>query len=651
MFANSRRLAERLTARLNEIYAERLEPRRPRPSECDRRPRRRLAPSAARTGRQPPTARPQLMGAVRQHRRRPAAPRPRPPRLGHEGAARRSSRTTSSPAGCAASSRPRARSSSASTWARSTSSSRSSRRRRSPAACSASAAPGTRWARSREGVHVPQAPRRPHPRRGRRRADARRADRGDSPSRRTRSTSSPSRPSPPPPSSRSTSRSGSTPCGAARRSRPCRARAYDATLDLLSGPYPSDEFAELRPRIVWDRVAGTLTGRPGAQRLAVTSGGTIPDRGHVRRLHRRATDRPAPARRVGELDEEMVYESRVGDVFALGATSWRIQEITHDRVLVTPAFGQPGRRAVLEGRRPRPARRARPGDRRVHPRASTRRRRRTPRDRRRRRRASTRAAVDNLVAFLAEQRRPPGTCRPTAPSSSSASATSSATGGSSCTPRTACRCTRRGRSRSARASASGSASTARRSPATTASSCASPTPTPSRPAPSCSCSSRRARATSSPSEVGGSALFAVPVPRVRRPGAAAAPLQPRASGRRSGSSGSGRRSCSTSRASTRASRSSSRRCARCCRTSTTCPRSPSSTAADREPRASASSRSRPSTPSPFARVAAVRLRRRVHVRGRLPARRTPGRRAVASTRRCSPSCSAGPSCASCSTRR
>ena len=124
--------------------------------------------------------------------------------------------------------------------------------------------------------------------------------------------------------------------------------ADTATLDLLSGLYPSDEFAELRPRIVWDRVAGTLTGRPGAQRLAVTSGGTIPDRG-LFGVFMAGTDGPAGTRRVGELDEEMVYESRVGDVFALGATSWRIEEITHDRVIVTPAFGQPGKVPFWKG--------------------------------------------------------------------------------------------------------------------------------------------------------------------------------------------------------------------------------------------------------------------------------------------------------------
>ncbi|MGN6126432.1 MAG: DEAD/DEAH box helicase, partial [Humibacter sp.] len=128
--------------------------------------------------------------------------------------------------------------------------------------------------------------------------------------------------------------------------------AFDATLDLIAGRYPSDEFAELRPRVVWDRDRGILTGRPGAQRLAVTSGGTIPDRGLFGVYMVGSTDETNPAkggRRVGELDEEMVYESRVGDVFALGATSWRIQEITHDRVLVSPAFGEPGRLPFWKG--------------------------------------------------------------------------------------------------------------------------------------------------------------------------------------------------------------------------------------------------------------------------------------------------------------
>ncbi|MBO0898066.1 DNA glycosylase AlkZ-like family protein [Arthrobacter sunyaminii] len=124
--------------------------------------------------------------------------------------------------------------------------------------------------------------------------------------------------------------------------------AFDATLDLLAGRYPSDEFAELRPRIVWDRTEGTITGRPGAQRLAVTSGGTIPDRG-LFGVYLVGDSEGKNSRRVGELDEEMVYESRVGDVFALGATSWRIEDITHDRVLVSPAFGQPGKLPFWRG--------------------------------------------------------------------------------------------------------------------------------------------------------------------------------------------------------------------------------------------------------------------------------------------------------------
>ncbi|MCB0875221.1 MAG: DEAD/DEAH box helicase [Solirubrobacterales bacterium] len=106
-------------------------------------------------------------------------------------------------------------------------------------------------------------------------------------------------------------------------------------LDMLDGRYPSERFAELRPRIVWDRSAGTIRGRKGARQLAVTNAGTIPDRG-LFGVHL------PDGRRVGELDEEMVYEARAGQVFLLGASSWRIEEITRDRVIVTPAPGVPG---------------------------------------------------------------------------------------------------------------------------------------------------------------------------------------------------------------------------------------------------------------------------------------------------------------------
>jgi ATP-dependent Lhr-like helicase len=124
--------------------------------------------------------------------------------------------------------------------------------------------------------------------------------------------------------------------------------ALHAVLDMLSGRYPSTAFAELRPRLVWDRATDRLTGRPGAQRLAVTSGGTIPDRGTFG-VFLAGSER---ASRVGELDEEMVYESRVGDVFLLGSTSWRIEDITPDRVLVSPAPGAPARMPFWKGDSP-----------------------------------------------------------------------------------------------------------------------------------------------------------------------------------------------------------------------------------------------------------------------------------------------------------
>ncbi len=134
-----------------------------------------------------------------------------------------------------------------------------------------------------------------------------------------------------------------------RRSAPFAAMgrgALESVLDMLSGRYPSEQFAELRPRLTWDRTTGLLTGRPGAQRLAVTSGGTIPDRG-LYGVFLAGGD--GPGRRVGELDEEMVYESRVGDVFALGSSSWRIMDITRDQVLVVPAPGLPGRLPFWKG--------------------------------------------------------------------------------------------------------------------------------------------------------------------------------------------------------------------------------------------------------------------------------------------------------------
>ena len=125
-----------------------------------------------------------------------------------------------------------------------------------------------------------------------------------------------------------------------RRAAPYRSLArepFEAVLDMLSGRYPSDDFAELRPRLAWDRVAGTLTALGNARMLAVTNPGTIPDRGLY-------TVSLSEGGRVGELDEEMVYESRVGDVFVLGSSTWQITDITPDRVIVVPAPGKPAAR-------------------------------------------------------------------------------------------------------------------------------------------------------------------------------------------------------------------------------------------------------------------------------------------------------------------
>ena len=123
---------------------------------------------------------------------------------------------------------------------------------------------------------------------------------------------------------------------------------FEGVLDMLAGRYPSDEFAELRPRVTWDRVKGTITAREGAKRVAIANGGTIPDRGLYGVF---LAGSGKAAARVGELDEEMVFESRVGETFVLGASSWRIEEITHDRVLVSPAPGEPGKMPFWKGDR------------------------------------------------------------------------------------------------------------------------------------------------------------------------------------------------------------------------------------------------------------------------------------------------------------
>ncbi|MDE0495294.1 MAG: DEAD/DEAH box helicase, partial [Acidimicrobiaceae bacterium] len=168
-----------------------------------------------------------------------------------------------------------------------------------------------------------------------------------------------------------------------------------SVLELLSGTYPAEEFSELRPRVAWDRAGGVLRGRAGAQRLAVTNAGTIPDRGLFGVFLPDGT-------RVGELDEEMVYESRVGEVFLLGATTWRIVDITFERVVVTPAPGELGKMPFWHGDGPgRPlelgravgslVRELRSGDDE------------TAKSRLRQRCGLDETAADNLVAYLEDQ--------------------------------------------------------------------------------------------------------------------------------------------------------------------------------------------------------------------------------------------------------
>ena len=121
---------------------------------------------------------------------------------------------------------------------------------------------------------------------------------------------------------------------------------FDGVLDMLAGRYPSDEFAELRPRITWDRTTNWLTPRQGVKKIAILNGGTIPDRGLYGVFLAGTGSKPV---RVGELDEEMVFEQRTGDTFILGASTWRVEEITHDRVLVSPAPGDPGKMPFWHG--------------------------------------------------------------------------------------------------------------------------------------------------------------------------------------------------------------------------------------------------------------------------------------------------------------
>jgi ATP-dependent helicase Lhr and Lhr-like helicase len=181
--------------------------------------------------------------------------------------------------------------------------------------------------------------------------------------------------------------------------------AFEGVLDMLSGRYPSDDFGDLRPRLNWDRIAGTLESRKGSQRIAVTSGGTIPDRG-LYGVYLVGEDGNSRGR-VGELDEEMVFESRPGEVFRLGASSWRIEEITQDRVLVSPAPGEVGKMPFWRGEGP-----GRPVDFGREIGALARRLAEMPEEEARGRLAEDHgfdeAAVESLLRLLADQRRQGG---------------------------------------------------------------------------------------------------------------------------------------------------------------------------------------------------------------------------------------------------
>ncbi|GAB3972537.1 hypothetical protein GCM10027615_33910 [Plantactinospora veratri] len=340
--------------------------------------------------------------------------------------------------------------------------------------------------------------------------------------------------------------------------------ALHAVLDMLSGRYPSTAFAELRPRLVWDRAADLLTGRPGAQRLAVTSGGTIPDRG-LFGVFLAGAERAA---RVGELDEEMVYESRVGDVFLLGSSSWRIEDITPDRVLVSP---RPGRRpGCRSGRATSSAARSSwagrsatgcaawsgPTTRRPGPRCAP--------------AGWTTGPPATWWRTCASSRPRPARCRTTGRYWWSASATSWATGGWRCTACSAPGSTAPGHWPSPAGSPNATASTPRWSPPTTGSWSGCPTPPTIRPAPSWSPSTPtrsppwwRSRSADPPSSPPGSG--SVP------PAPCCCPAATRAAASRSGSSASAPPNCSTSPGSTPTSRSRWRRPGSAYRTSSTCP--------------------------------------------------------------------------------
>ena len=565
VFANSRRLAERLCGRLNELATERAwtaadssgEGAGGGPGGGGFYPNGPAGPgtwpgpgAAAALGR---GARAGLGARARLGARAGLGSRPGSVLTGpwssrgrttgrSRGSSGPRSRRRSRPGGCPPWWRPRAWSS-ASTWARSTWSSRSSRRPRWPAACSGSAGPGTTSATSPAASSSPS----------------------------TRATWSRPRSSP------SGCRRGAieelriprNPLdvlaqqvvamaalddwpvdeleAVVRRAAPFSGLTrpvLEAVLDMLAGRYPGEEFAGLQPRVVWDRVAGVIHGRPGAQRLAVTSGGTIPDRGYFG-VFLPAARRERRARRAGSASSTRRWCTSRGSATCSCSAPRRGGSRTSPRTgcwcCPRPASRASCRSgtATRPGGRPSSARRSGPRS------ASSRRCPRRRRSRRCGRAGSTSSPPGTWSGTWPSSGRRPATCPTTGRWWSSGSGTSSATGGWCCTPPTATGCTRRGRWPSRPGCASATAGwTCRRCTPTTGSSSGSRTPT-SRRRPGSRCSTRTRSARSSPPRSAG-ARCSRPGSASARPGRCCSPGGSRAGAPRSGSSGSGRPSCSRS---------------------------------------------------------------------------------------------------------
>ena len=417
-------------------------------------------------------------------------------------------------------------------------------------------------------------------------------------------------------------------CGGARRSRRCPQSALEATLDMLSGRYPSDDFAELRPRITWDRVTGVLAGRPGRAAARRHQRRHHPRPRHVRRVPRRREGQPASA------SSTRRWSTSRGSATCScsGSSAWRIEDITHDRVLVTPAPGQPGRMPFWTGDAPgRPVELGRAlgaflreVDAPCRPRTARARlrdggpRRRTP--------PTTCSPTSPSSA------RPPGGCPTTGRSWSSGSATSSATGAWRSTPRSARRSTQPWALALGRPAArAATASTCSRCTPTTASCCGCPRPEEA-PGAARSPSFEPGRASSRPCRPRWAARRCSPPGSASAPPArCCSPAATRAGAPRCGSSGSAARSCCRSPAQYGSFPVVLETMRECCRTSSTCP-GLTQLMRDVEARKVRLVEVETAQPVAVRPVAAVRLHRRVHVRGRRPAGRAAGRRPCRSTR-------------------